>query len=166
MWVGIAVLATNGLAGVWGAVAWLRKDVSVSFWYFLRAAQATVVVQVVIGLILLARGETAPDGLHVAYGISPLVITLFSEGMRVGVAQRELEEVEDVEALERPEQIAIARRVALGGDGGDDDRRPADPHACAARLPDGWRVNTVERWFSFTQKGKKPMPVFVTWQGQ
>ncbi len=113
MWVGIAVLATNGLAGAWGAVAWLRKDVSLWFWYFLRAAQGAVAVQVVLGLILLARGETAPDGLHVAYGISPLVITLFAEGMRVGVAQRELEEIEDVDALDRSEQVAVARRVAL-----------------------------------------------------
>jgi hypothetical protein len=34
--------------------------------------------------------------------------------MRVGVAQRELEDVDDVEALDRGEQIAVARRVALG----------------------------------------------------
>ena len=34
--------------------------------------------------------------------------------MRAGVAQRELEEVEDVDALERAEQLALARRVALG----------------------------------------------------
>ena len=113
MWVGIAVLATNALAGGWGAVAWLRKRVSGVFWYLLRAAQATVAVQVAIGFILLARGETAPDGLHIAYGVAPLVITLVSEGMRLGAAQRELENVEDIDALERPEQIAIARRVAL-----------------------------------------------------
>ena len=48
-----------------------------------------------------------------AYGIAPLVITLVSEGMRLGAAQRELAGVEDVEDLERSEQIAIARRVAL-----------------------------------------------------
>ena len=113
MWVGIAVLATNAAAGGWGAVAWLRRDPSIWFWYFLRAAQASVAAQVVLGLILLARGETAPDGLHVAYGIAPLVITLFSEGMRVGAAQRELEDVSDIEALDRSEQVAIARRVAL-----------------------------------------------------
>ncbi len=41
------------------------------------------------------------------------MITLVSEGMRLGAAQRELEDVEDVDALERTEQIAIARRVAL-----------------------------------------------------
>jgi hypothetical protein len=110
--VGIAVLAANGAAGICGAVLWLRDRLSNWFWYLLRLAQAAVAVQVAIGLILLARGETAPDGLHIAYGIAPLVISLVSEGMRVGAAQRELEEVEDVEALDRAEQIALARRVA------------------------------------------------------
>lgn len=113
MAVGIAVLASNGVAGAWGAVAWLRKDPSVWFWYLLRIAQVAVVIQVVIGFTLLARGMEAPDGLHAIYGVSPLLITLFSEGMRVGVAQRELEGVGDLEGLVRSEQIAIARRVAL-----------------------------------------------------
>ena len=112
MYVGIAVLAGNGAAGITGAVLWLRNRLSNSFWYLLRVAQATVAVQVAIGLVLLARGETAPDGLHIAYGIAPLVISLVSEGMRVGAAQRELEDVEDLEGLQRSEQIAIARRVA------------------------------------------------------
>ncbi|HYI80617.1 MAG TPA: hypothetical protein VEW67_07145 [Thermoleophilaceae bacterium] len=112
MVVGIAVLATNGVAGVWGAVAWLRNDPSVWFWYLLRVAQAAVVVQAVIGFGLLAQGLRAPDGLHAVYGFAPLAITLFSEGMRVGVAQRELEDV-DVDGIDRSEQIAIARKVAL-----------------------------------------------------
>ncbi len=67
-----------------------------------------------MGLLLLARGATAPDGLHVIYGISPLIITLVSEAMRAGVAQRELEGVEDMDALDREEQVSLARRVALG----------------------------------------------------
>ena len=113
MWLGIAVLLTNGVAGIWGAVAWLRKIPSIGFWYVLRAAQIAVVVQVVVGLILVASGENAPDGLHMVYGIAPLLITLFSEGMRVGAAQRELEEVEDLEQLERSQQVALARRVAI-----------------------------------------------------
>jgi hypothetical protein len=71
-------------------------------------------VQAVVGFILLARGASAPDGLHAAYGVAPLVISLVSEGMRAGVAQRELEGVDDLEALDRGEQIAVARRVALG----------------------------------------------------
>src|SRR5829696_7734243 len=115
MVLGIAALATNAVAAVWGAVAWLRKDAraSIAFWPLLRVAQAAVVVQAVVGFILLARGLAAPDGLHVIYGIAPLVVSLVSEGMRVGVAQRELETVDDVEALERGEQVALARRVAL-----------------------------------------------------
>jgi len=113
MVLGIAVLLTNGVAGGWGAVSWLRSVHSAWFWYLLRLAQGAVAVQVVGGLLLLARGETAPDGLHVAYGVSPLVVTLVSEGLRAGAAQRELEQVEDLDSLERTEQVAIARRVAM-----------------------------------------------------
>jgi len=113
---GLAVLVTNLAAAAWGAVGWLRKEprASIIFWPLLRMAQATVVVQALVGLLLLARGATAPDGLHVAYGIVPLFVTLVSEAMRAGIAQRELEDVEDVDALEHGQQVALARRVALG----------------------------------------------------
>ncbi|HEX6584232.1 MAG TPA: hypothetical protein VF056_11575 [Thermoleophilaceae bacterium] len=116
MVVGIAVLATNLVAAGWGVIGWLRKDAraSIVFWPLLRLAQATVVVQAVLGFLLVARGASAPDGLHIAYGVTPLVVSLVSEGMRVGIAQRELEGVEDVDALERSEQVALAKRVALG----------------------------------------------------
>jgi len=113
MWLGIAVLATNATAGIWGAIAWLRKSPSFYFWYALRAAQASVVAQVVVGLLLVASGENAPDGLHMLYGLSPLVITLVSEGMRLGAAQRELAEVEDLDHLSREQQVTVARRVAI-----------------------------------------------------
>jgi hypothetical protein len=114
MVLGIGVLAANAVAAGWGGVAWLRREPSVMFWPLLRVAQALVAAQVVVGLLLLARGDSSPDGLHLAYGIAPLVISLVSEGMRVGVAQRELEGIEDVESLERREQVVVARRVALG----------------------------------------------------
>ena len=116
MVVGIAVLATNLMAAGWGVIGWLRKDAraSIIFWPLLRLAQAAVVIQAVIGFLLVARGASSPDGLHIAYGVVPLLISLVSEGMRTGIAQRELEGVEDLDALERPEQVALARRVALG----------------------------------------------------
>jgi hypothetical protein len=116
MVMGIAVLATNLVAAAWGAIGWVRKDAraSIVFWPLLRLAQATVVVQAVVGLLLVARGESAPDGLHITYGVAPLIVSLVSEGMRAAVAQRELEDVEDVDALERGEQVALAKRVALG----------------------------------------------------
>jgi hypothetical protein len=116
MVVGIAVLLSNAVAAGWGAVGWLRKEARASlvFWPLLRVAQATVVVQAISGFLLLARGASAPDGLHVAYGVAPLVITVVSEAMRAGIAQRELEDVEDVDALDRGEQVVLAKRVALG----------------------------------------------------
>ncbi len=110
---GIAVLVANAAAAGWGGVSWLRKRPSLVFWPLLRAAQATVAAQVIIGLLLSARGTQAPDGLHIAYGVAPLLITLFSEGFRATVALRQLEGITDVEELERSEQVAIARRVAL-----------------------------------------------------
>ena len=110
--VGVAVLASNLVAGTWGGVAWMRGEPSVIFWYLLRAAQATVIAQVVLGLALIAVGRPTDD-LHLLYGILPLVVTLVSEAMRVGAAQRELADGGDVEALERREQAAIARRVVL-----------------------------------------------------
>jgi hypothetical protein len=116
MALGIAVLVANATAAGWGAVGWLRHDAhaAIVFWPLLRVAQATVVVQAVVGLLLLARGASAPDGLHVIYGIVPLFVSLISEGMRAGIAQRELEGIDDVDALDRSQQIAVARKVALG----------------------------------------------------
>jgi hypothetical protein len=115
MWVGIGVLASNFIAAAWGAVAWLRKEPrgAIVFWPLIRIAQGTVVLQAVVGGLLLASGERAPDGLHAIYGIAPLLITFVTEGMRAGVAQRELDGVEDVEALDRAGKVALARRVAL-----------------------------------------------------
>jgi hypothetical protein len=110
---GLVMLVSNVLAGGWGAVAWLRRDPSLWFWYLLRAAQATVVVEVVIGMLLFAQGERAPDGLHLLYGISPLVVTLVSELLRAGAAQTELADVADLDALEPAEQRTLARRVVL-----------------------------------------------------
>ncbi len=114
MAVGIAVLAANGLAAVWGIVAWLRRIPSVAFWYLLRIAQAVVIVQVALGLFLLiGQDKRASSGLHYLYGVSLLVVALVAEGFRAGVAAREIEKrgIDDVEALERRDQVLLARAV-------------------------------------------------------
>jgi hypothetical protein len=108
---GVAVVTLNLMAGGWGAVAWWRRNPSVVFWYLLRAAQVSIVVQVGLGLALLAAGQQTPDGLHLLYGILPLGVTLVSEAMRVGAAQQELAGVADVDELDHREQVLIARRV-------------------------------------------------------
>jgi hypothetical protein len=106
-------LATNLLVGVWGAVAWARHDPSVWFWYLLRVAQAVVVVQVTLGLILLATDHRSQDELHYVYGVALLFVALVTEGMRAGAAQAVLAEVDDVDSLTPREQREVARRVVL-----------------------------------------------------
>jgi len=72
-----------------------------------------VVAQVTLGLALLFSNHHAGQSLHYVYGISPLVVTLVTEGMRAGAAEHELEGVEDVDALSEAEQQALARRVLI-----------------------------------------------------
>jgi hypothetical protein len=106
--VGVAVLALNVVAGVWGAVAWLTDRASLFFWYVLRAAQVSVVMQVLLGAVLLGLGDTADDPIHYMYGTLPLLVSFVAEGMRSGAAQRELPEGVDFRALGASEQHAIA----------------------------------------------------------
>jgi hypothetical protein len=108
---GIVMMALNLVAGVWGAAAWASNRASVSFWYVLRAAQVSVVVQVLLGALLLVAGREATDAIHYMYGTAPLVVNLFAEGMRAGAAQRELPEDVEFEKLPAGEQRAIALRI-------------------------------------------------------
>jgi ABC-type phosphate transport system auxiliary subunit len=108
---GVAVMALNLAAGLWGAVAWGSNRASVWFWYVLRAAQVSVVVQVLLGAVLLIAGREAADGIHYMYGTAPLVVNLFAEGMRVGAAQREVPEDVEFESLPATEQRTIALRI-------------------------------------------------------
>jgi hypothetical protein len=106
--VGSALIAANLVAGVWGGLAWLRSRPSLGFWYALRVAQITVVVQAMIGLILVFTGSVAED-LHYLYGGLPLLISFLAELTRAGAAQQELGEL-DFRSVpeERQQQIALA----------------------------------------------------------
>ena len=106
--VGIALLAANLVAGVWGGVAWLQDRPTVGFWYALRIAQVTVILQAGLGLLLVFSGHHASD-LHILYGVLPLVVSLLAEVVRAGAAAQELGEI-DVRSLpeERQTQLALA----------------------------------------------------------
>jgi hypothetical protein len=108
---GVALLALNVVAGIWGLGAVLLRQTPVSFWYVLRAAQASVVVQVLIGAVLLVAGEEPKDAIHYMYGTAPLLVNLFAEGMRTGAAQREVPEGVVFADLPAQEQRDIALRI-------------------------------------------------------
>lgn len=112
--VGFATLALNVLAAGWGGAAWMRKDPSISFWYLLRTAQLSVVVEVILGVVLLTEGKDPPDGLHYVYAVAPLVIAFVTEAMRASAAASELEEAGvDAESLPHRERVLLARRVVV-----------------------------------------------------
>jgi heme A synthase len=111
--VGIFLIVLNGAAFAVGGIAWLRHRTSIQFWYLLRAAQASVFAQALLGGLLVVTGHEQDDGLHYLYGILPLVVSFIAEGARADAAHREVAEI-DYESLsdaeKEPIALAIVRR--------------------------------------------------------
>lgn len=108
--VGCALIALNLAAFVVGGVAWWRDRPSVAFWYLLRAAQASVFLQAMLGGILVFTGHEPAEELHYLYGILPLVVSFLAEGARAGAAERELRDV-DIESLDPEAQQGVALAI-------------------------------------------------------
>lgn len=108
--VGIALILANLVAFAVGGVAWLRKRASVAFWYLLRAAQASVFAQALLGGLLVIAGHEPAEGLHYVYGVAPLVVSFIAEGARAGAAERELGDY-DFEALPAAQQQSLALAI-------------------------------------------------------
>jgi hypothetical protein len=106
--VGVALIAANLVAGVWGGIEWLERRPSAGFWYALRIAQATVILQALLGLLLVFTGSEG-NALHILYGSLPLAVSLLAEVIRIGSAQQEVGDL-DIHSLpeERQTQIALA----------------------------------------------------------
>ncbi len=89
--VGVALLAVNLAAGLYGAYAWWRWVLPApGFWPLLRAGQAIVALEAVLGGILVVAGEDLPR-LHLVYGLTPLAVAFFAEQLRAISAQTELD---------------------------------------------------------------------------
>ena len=73
---GVSLLLANLVAGVWGGAAWLRRHPSIGFWYALRVAQVTVVLQAALGLILVWLGREAADSVFVLVEVLVFVALL------------------------------------------------------------------------------------------
>ena len=74
---GITVIAANALAFGWGLVYVVRRrPPGRTYAHVLAAAQAIVIAQVAVGLLLLSDGRRTADDLHYAYGTFALLATL------------------------------------------------------------------------------------------
>jgi hypothetical protein len=89
--VGVLAITLNVVACVYGAWCWWRAEASARFWRVLRSAQLVVVVQVLLGGVLVLIGRK-PSGLHVLYGILPLLVTVIAEQLRAVAAQMVLDQ--------------------------------------------------------------------------
>jgi hypothetical protein len=112
---GVALIAVNAAAGLWGAWGWWRVHDAPGFWPLLRIGQGLVMLQAVDGAILLLMGRELPE-LHLIYGLVPLGVSFVAEQLRLVaadtvLAQRDLSGRADVEALPEHEQRDLVRAI-------------------------------------------------------
>ena len=115
MAVGVLAIAATGATGLWGAWCWWRVRTSVWFWRLLRAGQALIVLQALLGGVLVLIGHK-PPGLHVLYGVLPLLVSFLGEQLRIGTAQTVLDgrgfsSAADVARLPEDEQRVVALTI-------------------------------------------------------
>ena len=113
--VGLLAIGLTGVAGLYGAWCWWRVRSSVWFWRILRASQAVVVLQVVLGGVLYLTGRK-PPGLHVLYGVLPLFVSFIAEQFRVSsahmiLAARGFASAQEVGELPEDEQRVLAMSI-------------------------------------------------------
>ena len=111
---GIAV-GVNAVAALIGGVAWLLRRNPKAFWICLRAGQALIMAEAVIGAVLLLGGRDLPR-LHLVYGLTPIAIAFLAEQLKLLATQtlldkRGYEGGADVARLPDSEQRAFVRAV-------------------------------------------------------
>ncbi|MBU6315739.1 MAG: hypothetical protein KGR47_04465 [Acidobacteria bacterium] len=68
------VIIGNGLAGLWALGAnWLQQLRTRALWWFIGIAQATMFVQVILGVTLVARFKIPLPQFHAFYGFVGIV---------------------------------------------------------------------------------------------
>lgn len=112
---GIAVVAVNAAAGLWGAWLWWRVEPQPAFWPLLRAGQALLVVQILLGAVVLALGSEPPE-LHLLYGLLPVAVAFVAEQLRLVAAEQVLDrrgmaEAREMEALPPERQRVIVLEI-------------------------------------------------------
>jgi hypothetical protein len=112
---GVALIAVNAIAGLYGAWAWWEDHTAPRFWPLLRIGQGLVMIEAVDGAILLVTGHDLPE-LHLIYGLVPLGVSFIAEQLRLAAAdtvlgQRGLEGRADVEKLSETDQRELVRAI-------------------------------------------------------
>ena len=113
--VGSLAIAANAGAGFWGAWCWYRRRPSQMFWRMLRAGQALVIIEAILGGIWILDHRTVTE-LHVIYGLVPIFVAFMAEQLRISAAQMVLDKrgfltSEDVGAMPEADQRAIVIAV-------------------------------------------------------
>jgi heme A synthase len=108
--VGVLLIVLNAAAFAVGGIAWYHNRPSIPFWYLLRAAQASVFAQALLGALLVVTNHEPEEGLHYLYGILPLVVSFLAEGARLDAAQREVGDL-NPETLTQDEQESLALAI-------------------------------------------------------
>jgi hypothetical protein len=113
--VGVLAIALNGIAALFGGWCWWRSVSSQWFWRVLRAGQVMVVIEVALGGVLKLTGHKTP-GLHILYGVLPLVVAILAEQLRAATAQmvldsRGFESNDEVGELAPEEQRALVVEI-------------------------------------------------------
>jgi hypothetical protein len=119
--IGVITIVLTAVAGAWGAWCWWRVRSSPWFWRLLRASQVAVVIQAALGGVLVLTGHK-PPGLHVLYGVLPLLVSFFAEQLRFSAAQMVLDqrgfessrEVGRLAAAEQQEVVVAILQRELG----------------------------------------------------
>lgn len=112
-------VASNGLAGVVGAIQWWRVMPSRAFWALARAGQGFAIAQALVASGLYLSGFDPSNGLYWLYALLPVLVGFIAEGVRIAsahevLASRGLENAQAMEDLDEAGQrsvvIAILRR--------------------------------------------------------
>ena len=82
---GVALIAVNLAAGLWGGYGWWRHVHVPGFWPLLRIGQGLVMLQAVDGAVLLLLGHDLPE-LHLIYGLVPIGVAFLAEQLRLAAA--------------------------------------------------------------------------------
>jgi hypothetical protein len=104
------LVVANGVTAAAAAACWGKRVIWNPLFRISVVAEASVVLQVLIGLGLLAANTDRPHGIHYVYGIATLIVVFVARGVRREAVSALYEEVDEFDSLPRRDQVALARR--------------------------------------------------------